>query len=287
MNPEQVNTFLSLIYPSASSRIALCLIPAEGTAAEHRFTSVGRVWRFLSYARYRNAHGWGIYVTPSVLKPTADNRRKTSFQETQRVIYLDCDRGECLDHIRERYPYPTLVVKTSRARYQVYWRLEDPVPIAAQEQLMSALARDVHADCAATDVSRVLRLPSFWNRKPNRHNTVDIVFRRDTAVRYGSLWNGLRRSSLVASPALGPSTRRSVPCVLGELEGRGHACRGGLSESERDWYEVHRRLALGCPPAALIAWLEQKRADKRHPRYYAERTVGKALALRGGGGAGS
>lgn len=286
MNLEQVNTFLSLVYPSDSSRIALCLIPAEGTAPEHRFTSVGEVCRFLSYARYRNAHGWGIYVTPSVLKPTARNRRKTSFQDTQRVIYLDCDRRECLDGIRERYPYPTLVVKTSKARYQVYWRLEDPVTITAQEQLMSAMARDVQADRAATDVSRVLRLPSFWNRKPDRYNTVDIVFRRDHAVPYRSLWNGRGRSPFVVSVAPGPSTRKSVPGVLGESGGRERTCRRGLSESERDWYEVHRRLARGYPPAELIAWLEQRRTDKRHPRYYAERTVGKAVALRGGPGAG-
>ena len=75
--------------------------------------------------------------------------------------------------------------------------------------------------------------------------------------------------------------------MLEEFGGRESACRGGLSKSERDWYEVHRRLALGHPPAELIAWLEQRRGDKRHPRYYAELTVGKAVAMRGGPGAGS
>jgi hypothetical protein len=158
MTPDPCNTFTSLIYPAPSSWIALCLIPPNAPHPQHRFLTVGNLPHFLPYARYRNSRGWGVYVTPSLLKPHPSDRRKQSFQDQQSVIYLDCDQPHCLHRIQQRYPYPTLVVRTSKGRYQVYWRLHQPLPVAAQEQLMSAMARDVDADRAATDVSRVLRL---------------------------------------------------------------------------------------------------------------------------------
>lgn len=286
MNVSQVPTFLSLVYPSGSSWFALCLIAPKSlnvtARVEHRFTRVEQLARFLAYARFRNAQGWGIYLTPSVLQPGARNRRKTSFQLRQQIIYLDCDHRWCLDRIQTRYPYPTLVVRTSPQRHQVYWRLDQPVTIAQQEGLMSAMAKDIGADPAATDVSRVLRLPSFWNRKPGRKNTVDIVFRRDHAVRYRSLSTLLPKTTTAASACVsGTSTRRSKPCVLGKAVAQKGPSDGGLSESERDWYEVHRRLAKGSHPEEVIAWLQQKRGDKRNPRYYAELTVRNAVTARG------
>jgi len=279
---NQIDTYLSLIYPSKSSYIALCLIPPDGEKPEHRFAPAEKVPKLLSYARYRNAHGWGIYITPSVMKPHPQNRRKESFLNVQEVIYLDCDRRECLDTIKENYPYPTLVVKTSKGRYQVYWRLDKPTSIAEQETLMQIMAIKIGADRAATDVSRVLRLPSFWNRKPNREpNTVDIVFTRDHVVTYKSL------SLRVTKPILNEqsytqktSTHTQAGRVLANSMSDRTQSTGDITESERDWYEVHRRLALGSTPVDLVNWLERRRQDKRNPRYYAKLTVRRAIESR-------
>lgn len=280
MNRDQVDTFVSLIYPSDSTWIALCLIPPHGQRPEHRFAIVGSMHRFLPYARYRNAAGWGVYITPSVLEPNARNRRKESFQIRQTVIYLDCDQAYCLDRIKQRYPYPTLVVRTSKGRYQVYWRLDHPVGVSQQEHLMSAMAIDVNADRAATDVSRVLRVPSFWNRKTNRNNTVDIVFTRNHTVSYQSLLERTPPSpSRDNPPNTSPSTQRNGRLVLADRESRAASIRG-LTESERDWYEVHRRLALGNPSQDVVSWLQMRRTDKPNPAYYAKLTVGKAVEER-------
>ncbi len=278
----QVKTFASLVYPSHASRIALCLIPPNHRGSpEHRFTTVDGLGRFLSYAAYRNANGWGVYVTPSVLKPIARTRRKESFQDKQCVIYLDCDQAGCLDQIKRRYPYPTLVVRTSRRKYQVYWRLDRPVSVTKQEQLMSAIAVDVNADRAATDVSRVLRLPSFWNRKPGRNNSVDIVFTRQHTVAYTSLSEKLPISPRNGSSAKTITTgQRAAPAVLEDAKGTSDPSTTGRSQSEIDWYEVHRRLSRGDHPQDIIIWLETSRIDKPKPSYYAERTVRKALAQR-------
>jgi hypothetical protein len=59
MMSHHVHSFVSLVYPAQSSWIALCLIPPDAQGAEHRFTPVDRLSRFLPYARYRNVRGWG------------------------------------------------------------------------------------------------------------------------------------------------------------------------------------------------------------------------------------
>lgn len=272
---REVQTFVAHVYDSPPIWVALCLLPPTAQAPEHRFLTVDRLPRLLSYARFRNAGGWGVYITPSRLVPHPRHRRKESFQDRQTVIYLDCDQPQCLEQIRERYPYPTLVVRTSRGRHQVYWRLAHPVPMAEQEALMSALALDVGADRAATDVSRVLRLPGFWNRKPGRNNTVDIVFQRDETVSYQDLRDCVRSSSERPWPA-----RISASTAEGGAGSRGPGNRQAISASERDWYEVHRRLSLGQSPEQIRAWLQVQRADKPDPAYYAQLTVSKALARR-------
>ena len=275
---REVNTFVSHVYSSHSIWVALCLIPPHAQHPEHRFLTLDRLPCFLAYARYRNAQGWGVYITPSRLKPNPSNRRKESFEDQQTTIYLDCDQPHCLEHIRQRYPYPMLVVRTSKGRHQVYWRLDQPVNRAQQEELMSAMAVDVGADRAATDVSRVLRLPGFWNRKPGRNNTVDIVFKRDQSVSYQSLVRRVppsRARQLVSSNS--PSTAEGLPVS------RSLGCLQTFSASERDWYEVHRRLDHGHQPQEIVAWLQTKRSDKPNPRYYAQLTVSKAVGSRNGG----
>ena len=282
MTRDQVQTYARLIYPrSEPSWIALCLIDPCNERIEHRFLTVERLPHFLAYAGFRNAHGWGVYITPSLLAPKSRHRRKESFQPRQSVIYLDCDHAECLQHIKERYPYPTLVVRTSRGRHQVYWRLDQPIDVAQQELLMSAMAADVGADRAATDVSRVLRLPGYWNRKPGRDNSVDIVFSRNHAVSYQSL---MERAQPTLSGDMPHDSSPGTPpvgrAVLDELQGpRRHSC-GHASQSEMDWSQVHRRLALGQPPQDVVYWLQEKRSDKPNPRFYAQLTVSNAVKSR-------
>jgi len=279
VNP--VKTFLSYIYSSSSCRIALCLIPPDNQAVQHRFCTLSAVDKFLSYCRAMNARNWNVYVTPSTLKPSSLNRRKESFLSHQSIIYLDCDLPSGIDEIRFRYPYPTLVVKTSPGRYQVYWRLSEPVTIEDQESLMRLMAIDVGADRAATDVSRVLRLPSFWNRKPDRKPcTIDIVFQRNHAVSYKSLLlsmsEDLRSGGMLSRPISTQGVFRRVLVSPSVVVGF-----AGLSESEKDWYHVNRWISAGECIEAIIDRLVVNAQRKQDPRYYALLTVKKALKVRG------
>ena len=76
-------------------------------------------------------------------------------------VHRDVERGEL--------PRPAHVLRSSRDRYQFLW---DTVPgeweIEGAEAVMRALAERYGGDRAATDVSRVMRLPGFRNKKPGR-----------------------------------------------------------------------------------------------------------------------
>ena len=51
----------------------------------------------------------------------------------------------------------------------------------------------------------------------------------------------------------------------------------GISQSERDWAYVREQLRRGADPGELRAELERRRQDKPCPRYYAQRTVDRAV----------
>lgn len=283
---QQINTFCELVYPSKDAYVALCLIPPDDQPVEHRFTTPATLPKFLPYARFRNAHGWNVYITPSILKPHVQNRRKESFLPHQSIIYVDCDDQACLEEIKARYPYPTLVVRTSKGRYQCYWRLVEPVAVTEQENLMRLIAHNIGSDPQATDVSRVLRLPGLWNRKKNRGNTVDVAFVRDHSVSYQLL------SEHTQTNDLSTSTIRGLPfcaCSVDDDRFR-HSVRGSYSSSNRsdhtpsgiDWYLVNKWLGTGISREECIQRLVARRAeDKKYADRYAVYTVNKAIAVRG------
>ena len=54
------------------------------------------------------------------------------------------------------------------------------------------------------------------------------------------------------------------------------------SQSGKDWFLVNEMLfAKGDDPKEVIKWLEGQSERKLNPHYYAKRTVGRALMLKG------
>jgi len=149
------------------------------------------------------------------------------------------------------------------------------------ENLMRAIARDIDADIAATDVSRVLRVPGFWNRKPQRNNTVDIVFSRDHAVSYKSLSSSFHLDSDFSSrQETPPSTQEEERVLESSFDGK-LPQEKKLSSSERDWYLIHRWLALGVSPdECRKRIISRRRGQKRNVAYYARYSVQKAVRIR-------
>jgi hypothetical protein len=71
-------------------------------------------------------------------------------------------------------PLPNYTVNTSPDKFQVVWRVEKVSPEQA-EVLQRAMARKFGGDPAATDSTRVLRLPGFLNRKYDTEFQVQAV----------------------------------------------------------------------------------------------------------------
>ena len=119
----------------------------------------------------------------------------------------------------------------------------------------------VAADPAATDSSRVLRLPGYMNHKYGK----PFVVRAET------------RTAATYSPEHFPRTQtdssraRSLAVTVSDQS------KTALSQSERDWAYAKRALVRGDSPQQVVHAISRfRRGEKSDVADYAERTVRKA-----------
>jgi RepB DNA-primase from phage plasmid len=137
--------------------------------------------------------------------------------------------------------------------------------LSAKEQaetLQRAMAREFGGDPAATDSTRVLRVPNFVNRK---YETDHLVKARAEATQTYH-YEDLRLRTDPHDGDLG----REAPHGGGKRKSP-----GDLSQSERDWAFAKRALARGDDPEEVIRRIADYRGDEKHARY-AQYTVEKA-----------
>jgi hypothetical protein len=223
---------------------------------------------FLYWLVEQNAAGADVFLGMNPIKENSYNRTKESIREV-RHVYLDLDEsaGASLQAIRasEDVPTPNVVLDTSPEKHQVIWRVEGLDQDRA-ESLLHSLATAFRGDPAATDISRVLRVPGFANRKYDEHfvvravqETNQIYHLRDFAS-YDDSLDAPRHVEGDHGPA-----RRVPP--------------GHRSQSEADWAYAKRALARGDNPEDVIRRIADFRADDKYsPESYARRTVTKARA---------
>jgi hypothetical protein len=134
------------------------------------------------------------------------------------------------------------------------------------EGLLHAMAREFGGDPAATDATRVLRLPGFANKKYETDFYVEA--RRESTETYH-----LRDFTLHIDSQDSPHHNYH------DRTKREPSSRAALSQSEHDWAFAKRALARGEDPEEIIHKIADYRtADKHDSVDYARRTVTKALA---------
>lgn len=248
-------------------RLAVVIKQENRSGPLQRIATAGQVAapRFQAWLRFENAHGGNIYVGMNPLKPDARGRTKQDIAVV-RHVYLDLDTNgsETLARIQTdtNLPKPSYVLNTSRGKYQVIWRVEGFAPEAA-ERLQRVMAIAYGADRAATDVTRVLRIPGFNNHKydpPFR-----VIGQRQSEAIYAPRYFDVE----LVPRNLDPSRRTDARPPLKRVH---------FSQSERDWAETLSRLEHNEDPADVHEWLRQKRQDKPNPDFYAALTVRKAVA---------
>ena len=145
---------LAIVFVSKSGPPLQRIAPAERLVADS----------FQRFTRYMNSRRFEVYISMNALAPDASHRRKEDIAAI-RHIYLDFDHNgtEAVRAMRSRadIPTPNHVIETSPGRYQTIWRVQG-FELTQAEQLMRAMVRDLGADPAAVDASRVMRLPGVY-----------------------------------------------------------------------------------------------------------------------------
>ena len=129
----------------------------------------------------QNRAGADIFVGMNPIRDGSYNRTKENLKEI-RHVYLDLDRNGDLAlqaiHASLDVPCPNFVFHTSPGKHQVVWRIE-ALNVEQAEALLHNLASHLGGDHAATDTTRVLRLPGFANRKLAQEFLVQVLQESD------------------------------------------------------------------------------------------------------------
>jgi hypothetical protein len=221
---------------------------------------------FQEWLATHNASGADVFVGMNPVKEGVFSRSKDNINDI-RHVYLDLDRnGEAsLAAIRNstEVPAPNFVLDTSPGKHQVVWKVTGFNQDEA-ESLLHSLANHFDGDPAATDSTRVLRLPGFANRKVFEEFIVQA--RRESDAVYTLRDFTIDEDSPDAPRRFGAAKerRRKIPS-------------DHKSQSEHDWAYAKRALARGDDPEVVIQRIADYRSDdKDDPDYYARRTVTKA-----------
>jgi RepB DNA-primase from phage plasmid len=237
-----------------------------------RIATAGRIAEpsFQQWLQFKNdREGFDIYVGMNPLKPGARTRTKEDIVAI-RHLYVDLDHEgtKSLASIEQStiVPQPNYVLATSPDKFQVIWRV-DGIAQDQAEALLRAMARRFKGDPAATDSTRVLRIPGFVNKKYDEkyivkaeqhsdriHHWRDFKLRTD---QFDSAYQPLRRSSPRRAASDSPPP----------------------TQSEYDWAFAKRALARGADPEEVVRRIADFRRGEKHDVLdYARRTVVKADA---------
>jgi RepB DNA-primase N-terminal domain/Protein of unknown function (DUF3987) len=173
--PVAADYLLRLFEPS--DRIALMFLK-KGEDVRHKFLTAEEAANSgcLEQLQKANAAGWNIYVCMNPLK--ADRRIKENIAAV-RTVYIDVDENgkAALDKVFQSslVPEPNFVLQSSPDKFYFVWRVEPGLSASEQESLLKALVQQFGADPAATDATRVLRLPGFANHKYPDKPLVEIT----------------------------------------------------------------------------------------------------------------
>jgi hypothetical protein len=259
-----------------SDRLAVLVRNRERGETIQRIATSARIAEpaFQEWLQFKNEkESCDIYIGMNTLKPEARNRTKEDVH-TIRHLYLDVDLDgpSALARIQKSnlVPPPNYTLTTSPHKFQLVWRVEN-VSQEQAETLQRAMARKFGGDPAATDSTRVLRLPGFLNRKYDTEFRVQALKHTD---RFHHLQDFRLRTDLIE----------------GDFRPRHHSQNPApsvprpLSQSEHDWAYAKRALVRGDDPEEIIRRIADFRAnDKSDPLYYARLTVVKAQLQSMGG----
>jgi len=253
-------------------KVALFLKNYDTGEGRQHIITAGKAWAFKyqKYLQAMNSQGFNIYIGMNPLKDTATGRLKEDIREVKRV-FLDIDEdGEKAKNAILKDPYipnPNYLLESSPDKYQMVWNVKG-FDLPTAEGLIHTMALRSGADVVVRDISRVMRIPGFRNKKPD----------------YKYIDDGKGPLVGVSRMANKTYSREDFKLDLSEIEYRATGGRtgaqispDGITQSERDWSFVKRHIERGHDPEFLIAAVAEYREPDGKGRDYARRTVEKAI----------
>jgi hypothetical protein len=271
-NNKQISTTEYLLTNfQRSDRLAVLVRNRSRGETVQRITTSAKIAEpsFQDWLRYKNEkESCDIYIGMNTLKPEARTRTKEDIQ-TIRHLYMDIDDDgpAALAKIQQSNLVPSrnYTISTSPDKFQVVWRVEN-ISQEQAESLQRAMVRKFGGDPAATDSTRVLRLPGFLNRKYDAEFLVQAVKHTDRVYHP----QDFRLRTELIETDFRPHRQAPTLASTGPRQ---------MSQSEHDWAYAKRALARGDDPEEVIRRIADFRAGEKHdPSDYARRTVTKAQA---------
>ena len=250
-------------------RLAVVLVNKRSQEVTQRITTAENMagTEFQEWLRHRNADRFEVYLSMNALKESAEGRTKSDVDSIRHVFLdFDVDGNAAVERLmsRDDVPKPNYLTNTSPDKWQAIWKVSGFEPKEA-EHLQKGLARQTGADISATDCSRVMRLPGFYNQKYSQRFMVrvethsDEVYDREHFPKFKDEDQGRRQGASPQKP------KNQDPQAA--------------SQSERDWAYALRSLQRGDPEDDIVRAIANHRSGEKHnPHEYAERTVQKAAA---------
>jgi hypothetical protein len=123
--------------------------------------------RFQGWLRFKNARRFSVFLGVNRVTPGRRSRTRESIGAV-RHVFLDADQDADLVlsviAARPDLPVPSYVLRSSRGRAHVMWRV-DGFDMQRAEVLQKHLARELGTDVAATSAAQLTRLPGLFNHK--------------------------------------------------------------------------------------------------------------------------
>lgn len=165
--------------------------------------------RFQSWLRFKNAHGFSVFVSVNALTTGRRSRTRESVSAVRHVFLdadRDCDRVLATIEHRPDLPAPSFVIRSSAGRAHVLWRVRG-MAVGHAEALQKHLARELGTDAAATSAVQLTRLPGLLNRKYTPAPLVTVESRSTSGSYRSNCFPDAQEPSVSVSPrTLRPSS---------------------------------------------------------------------------------
>jgi RepB DNA-primase N-terminal domain/Protein of unknown function (DUF3987) len=272
-----INYLLTLFQPE--DRVCIWFLPDN--TQDYRSAEKVATDQYLARVAAKNDAGFNVYVCMNALKPETDRRIKENIGSI-RTVYLDIDTEgpSKLDRLMasDLVPKPTFVLESSPGKFQVVWSLAEEITVAEQEKLLKALVSNFGGDPAATDCTRILRLPGFVNHKYPEKPVVKIVYEGDGgSARFEDFRITESESERKASPSL---VGDKIPYGQHDTELFRIACK--LRQDGMEEEGIYNAIVEVCEKRALNFGSDYREMSRKCARSACKYPVGSATVLQGG-----